>query len=94
MSLGGLQLLLFFALGAAFGAGYLTVLAWNVGFYCGGSSRWLAASIHLLRLLGTAGIFVAIARMGAAPLLWSLAGFQLTRIFGVGAKVLLSDAAI
>jgi hypothetical protein len=74
------QLLAFVALGAGFGAAYLSALAWNVRLYCTGSTL-LALFLHLLRFLGTAAILVALARAGAAPLLSSVAGFQLAKVF-------------
>ena len=88
-----LQVLAFLTLGSALGAVYLSALAWNVRLYCAGSTP-LALLLHLLRFLGTAAILVALARSGAAPLLSSFAGFQLTRIVAFGARYFPSEALL
>jgi F1F0 ATPase subunit 2 len=88
-----LQLLAFLALGTTLGAAYLSALAWNVRLYCAGSTP-LALLLHLLRFLGTAAILVALARSGAAPLLSSFVGFQLTRIVTFGARYFPSEALL
>jgi len=80
-----LQLLTFLALGTALGAAYLSALAWNVRLYCAGATP-LALLLHLLRFLGMAAILVALARSGAAPLLWSFVGFELTRVAAFGGR--------
>lgn len=82
----GLKLLIFLALGALLGLGYFGVLEWNVQLYFRNSSPLFALSIHALRFLGTATVFVTIARTGAASSLSALAGFQFVRIFAVRAK--------
>jgi hypothetical protein len=87
-----LRLMAFLALGAGFGAAYLIALAWNVRLYCTGWTP-LALLLHLLRFVGTAAIFVALARTGGAPLLSSFVGFQLTRVFGCGITFPASEAA-
>ena len=87
------QLLTFLALGSVLGAAYLSALAWNVRLYCAGSTL-LALVLHALRFLATAAILVALARSGAAPLLSSFVGFQLTRIFALGARYLPSEALL
>ena len=93
MNVQPLQLLTFLALGTVLGAAYLSALAWNVHLYCAGSTA-LALVLHVLRFLGTAAILVALARSGAAPLLSSFAGFQLIRIFALGARHLPSEALL
>jgi hypothetical protein len=86
MNLQALRLLAWLGLGAGFGAAYLRVLAWNVRLYCARFTP-LALLLHLLRFLSTAAVFVALARTGAAPLLSSFVGFQLTRVFGCAGKL-------
>jgi F1F0 ATPase subunit 2 len=93
MKFQSLQLLAFLALGAAFGGLYMGALAWNVRLYCAGSIL-PAMSLHLLRFLGAAAILVAFARTGAAPLLWSVVGFQLARVFVFSAKFFTLEAAL
>jgi F1-F0 ATPase (N-ATPase) AtpR subunit len=93
MNFRALQLLAFLALGAGVGAAYLSALAWNVRLYCVGSTA-LALLVHLLRFLGTAAIFVALAQAGAAPLLSSFVGFQLTRFCASGTKGSPSEALL
>jgi hypothetical protein len=93
MKFQSLQLLTFVALGAAFGAVYLGVLAWNVRLYCAGFTL-LALLLHLLRFLGTAATLVALARTGAAPLLSGVVGFQLARVFVFTTTFFASEAAL
>jgi F1F0 ATPase subunit 2 len=81
-----LKLLTFLLLGSLLGLTYLGALSWNVRLYCRRSSHPVALSIHAVRFLGTAAVFVAIARTGAASLLSTLAGFQFVRIFVLRAK--------
>ena len=69
MNVQGLKVLIFLFLGAVLGVAYLGALAWDVRLYCRGSRTALALSLHTLRFLGTAAIFVPIARTGAVPLL-------------------------
>jgi F1F0 ATPase subunit 2 len=78
--------LIFLAVGAIAGGSYLGALEWNVRLYCRETGIRLALAIHLLRLLAVVIIFVAIARAGAAPLLWSFAGFHITRLSTLGLK--------
>jgi F1F0 ATPase subunit 2 len=70
----------FLVLGAGTGGAYLGALGWNVRLYCGATRMLLALWIHLLRLLTIVIVFAAIARVGPASLLWSFAGFQITRL--------------
>jgi F1F0 ATPase subunit 2 len=86
-----LRLLAFLALGSGVGVGYLSALAWNVRLYCVGLTP-AAFLLHLLRFLGAAAVFVALARLGAAPLLSGLVGFQLSRILVSGARLSTSQA--
>jgi F1F0 ATPase subunit 2 len=74
-----MELLEFASLGAIFNAAYLGALAWNVRLYCLRFTP-LALLLHLVRIIVTAAIFLALARAGAAPLLSGLVGFELTRI--------------
>jgi F1F0 ATPase subunit 2 len=94
MNVQALRPLTFLVLGAVVGGTYFRALGWNVRLYCRGSSIPLALSIHLLRFLAAGAIFVAIARTGAAPLLCTLVGFQLTRLSALGAKVLPSETVL
>ena len=80
------KLLLTLVLGVVLGGVCFGALEWNVQLYCGNSSTLLALSIHALRFLGTAAVFVAIARTGAASLLSALVGFQCVRVIAVRAK--------
>jgi hypothetical protein len=93
VNLHGLAVLLFLSLGAAHGAAYLGVLAWNVDLYCRDSNPAPAVLVHLLRFLGSGVIFVAIAQMGAVPLLSSLFGFQLARVLAIRIKLLTWESA-
>jgi F1F0 ATPase subunit 2 len=86
MNLQSLKFLLFLVLGAAFGLAFFGALAWNVRLYCGSSGTRFAPLVHAMRLLGLAAVFVRIAELGAAPLLLTLAGFQLARVFAIRAK--------
>jgi N-ATPase, AtpR subunit len=88
----GVRLLVFLGLGAVQGAGYLSALAWNIDLYCRGSRPRFALLIHVLRFLGGGVAFVAIARMGAVPLLSALVGFHLMRILALRMKVLSAEA--
>jgi hypothetical protein len=88
-----LQLLGFLALGTVLGVAYLSLLAWNVRLYCAGATA-RALLLHLLRFLGTAAILVAFARGGAALLLSSFVGFQLTRVVALGARYFPSEALL
>jgi F1F0 ATPase subunit 2 len=81
-----LKLLTCMVLGSLLGLTYFGALSWNVQLYCRRSSSLFALSIHALRLLGTAAVFFAIARMGAASLLSTSAAFQFVRIFILRAK--------
>jgi len=91
MNFQAFQVLAFLTLGAGFGGVYLSVLAWNVRLYCGGSTL-LALVLHSMRLLITAAIFAAFARTGAVPLLLSFVGFQLTRACASGARFFAAEA--
>jgi F1F0 ATPase subunit 2 len=84
----GLKALLFLVLGAAAGGAYLGALGWNVRLYCAATAVLLALSIHLLRLLAIVIVFVAIAHAGAPALLWSFAGFHVTRLSSLRLKLL------
>lgn len=86
MNIPVVKLLIFLAFGVVLGGACFGALKWNVQLYCGNSSTLLALSIHALRLLGTAAVFIAIARTGAASLLSALVGFQCVRILAVRAK--------
>jgi len=86
VNLHSLTPLLFLVLGAAFGAAFFSALAWNVRLYCGSSGTRFAPLVHGMRLLGMATFFLRIAELGAAPLLLTLAGFQLARVFAIRAK--------
>jgi N-ATPase, AtpR subunit len=92
MNFQALRLLAFLAFGAGFGAAYLSALSWNARLYCAGFVP-LALSVHLVRFVGTVALFLALARTGAAPLLSSFAGFQLSRILSCGGGFLISEAA-
>jgi F1F0 ATPase subunit 2 len=85
--------LIFLAIGAVVSIAYLLALKWNVSLYCASSQPLVACSFHVLRLLGVSAIFVLIARIGAAPLLFALAGFQLIRIFVMRERKLLFEGA-
>jgi F1F0 ATPase subunit 2 len=87
-----LRVLTFLAIGAGWGAAYLGFLSWNVRLYCAGFTP-LALLLHLLRFAGTIAIFLTLAGTGAAPLLSSFAGFQLSRILGCSGRFLMSEAA-
>jgi F1F0 ATPase subunit 2 len=89
-----LTVLAYLLLGLVLGLVYFCALGWNVRLYLHGSGAPLALSFHVLRILGTAALFVPIARTGALPLLSSLAGFQLTRIFAFRARMAGPEAAI
>jgi hypothetical protein len=91
MNFQALRLLAFLAFGAGFGAAYLSALSWNARLYCAGLIP-LALSLHLLRFVGTVALFLELARTGAAPLLSSFAGFQLSRILSCGSRFLTSEA--
>jgi hypothetical protein len=93
MNFQSLQLLGFLTLGTVLGIAYLSLLAWNVRLYCAGSTS-LALLLHLLRFLGIATILVAFARSGAAPLLSSFVGFQLTRAIALGTGYFPSEASL
>jgi F1F0 ATPase subunit 2 len=86
--------LIFLAVGAIAGASYLGALGWNVRLYCRETDIHVALGIHLLRLLAVVITFVAIARAGAAPLLWSFAGFHITRLSTLGLKVFPSETVL
>lgn len=88
----GLELTIFLVLGALLCAAYLGALRWNVRLYCRGRGAPLALMIHVLRMLGTAAAFAAMARAGAAPLLCAAAGFHCVRIFALGAQRRSSEA--
>jgi hypothetical protein len=89
MNLQSLKPLLFLVLGAAFGLAFFGTLAWNVRLYCRSSGTRLARLaplVHAMRLVGMAAAFAGIAELGAAPLLLTLAGFQLARVFAIRTK--------
>jgi F1F0 ATPase subunit 2 len=86
MNLQSLRSLFFLVLGVALGLVFFGALAWNVRLYCGSSGSRLAPLVHATRLLGLAAVFVRIAELGAAPLLFTLAGFQLARVFAIRAN--------
>jgi F1F0 ATPase subunit 2 len=86
-----LAVLIPFALGMLLGAAYFQALEWNVGFYCGRRMP-LALSIHVMRFLGAAAGFFALARTGAASLLCASAGFQFMRIIVARGKGPRSEA--
>jgi hypothetical protein len=88
-----LRLMFFLALGAGLGAGYLAALACNVHLYCGRLTL-LALSIHILRWVGTAAIFVALAKRGGTPLLSSFVGFELTRMLGCAVRSRTAQEAV
>lgn len=82
----GLKLLACLILGVISGMAFFCALEWNVQLYSKKSGIRLALFIHATRFLGLAMAFVGFAKLGAAPLLSALAGFQLARVFVVGAK--------
>jgi hypothetical protein len=79
------RLLGFLALGAGFGGAYLGALAWNVRLYCAGNTA-TALLLHVMRLLGTAVVFLMFAEAGAGSLFSSFLGFQLARSFAAGRR--------
>ena len=92
MNLLALKAPVFLALGVALGVAYFGALRWNVSLYCGGERIALALSIHILRLLAAAAIFIPVARSGLAPLLSTLAGFQLAKLLAIRARGFSSEA--
>jgi hypothetical protein len=96
MTLHSFTVLIFTGLGSLLGIGYLIALKWNVQLYCDRdrSRSLFAILLHALRFLGTSTIFVLTARIGASPLLAALAGFQLTRILVIRARVLSSTVPL
>lgn len=93
MNILGLKLLVCLILGAVFGVVFFSALERNVRLYCRNSATGLALLIHMARFLGMILVFVAFAKLGAAPLLSALAGFQLVRVFTVSSRALALQAA-
>lgn len=71
---------------------FFRALEWNVQLYSKNSGTRLALLIHATRFLGVAMVFVGFAKLGAAPLLSAWVGFQLARVFAIGAKGSASEA--
>jgi len=94
VSIQGLKPLIFLIVGALAGGSYLGALGWNVRLYCRETGIHLALAIHLFRLLAIVVIFLAIAHAGVAPLLWSFAGFHITRLSTLGLKVFPSKSLL
>jgi F1F0 ATPase subunit 2 len=90
----GLTVLGFVFVGVILGLAYFRALAWNVRLYLGRSGGALGPLVHVLRIMGTAAVFVLIARSGGVPLLVTLAGFQVTRIMAVRARHVETEAAV
>jgi F1F0 ATPase subunit 2 len=86
-----LGLLIPLTLGVLLGMAYFPALEWNVGFYCANRIP-LALSIHMIRFLGVAVAFFALARTGAASLLCASVGFQFMRIIAVRGRWPCSEA--
>ncbi|MEG6508971.1 ATP synthase subunit I [Methyloligella sp. 2.7D] len=72
-----LHIALFAAIGMALGAGFFALLHKEVGQFADGTPSGKLVALHLVRLVGAAGLFWIIAQYGAAALLASLAGFTL-----------------
>ncbi len=73
--------------GAALAVAYFSALGWNVRLYAGHGSAWTSMLVHLTRLLAIGVAFALCARQGAAPLLSSVAGFQIMRTAAVKLQI-------
>jgi hypothetical protein len=68
----------FVLLGTLLGALHFALLRYNVGAYVGGAGL-RAVGLHLARIALVGAAFTLTARVGALPLLATLAGFVLAR---------------
>jgi F1F0 ATPase subunit 2 len=71
----------FLAAGAAVGALYFLMLYQTVRQHAEGGAALLIVPLYILRLAAAALFFWVMARQGAVPLLFALAGFLLARSF-------------
>jgi hypothetical protein len=73
------------AAGFGLGLGYFAALRRSVALFGAGGSRLAPVALTILRLAAAAAFLVFAARLGAAPLLASFAGFLVARFYALRA---------